>query len=96
VGGATEQVTHGNNGLVYPAGDIQRLAKSILEVKKANVDGSMGSNARKSVVDRFSLEKMVSKFEQTFIAMARRKKGAPLGSRPLVAGELGENNSYEV
>ncbi len=74
VGGAAEQVSHGHNGQLFPAGDIQALARSILEVKTANADGKMGVNARESVVERFSLDKMLVKYDQTLLALARRNK----------------------
>lgn len=74
VGGAAEQVSHGHNGQLFPAGDIEALARSILEVQMANADGKMGVNARASVVDRFSLDKMLMKYDQTLLALARRNK----------------------
>lgn len=70
VGGAVEQVMHGHNGLLYPAGDTHALSAAMLELRAANRDGTMGANARQSVVDRYTLEKMVGKFEETFVAMA--------------------------
>jgi glycosyltransferase involved in cell wall biosynthesis len=75
VGGAPEQVIPGHNGLMFQAGDIEGLAKAILEVKNANANGAMGVNARRSVVSRFGLKRMVSKFEQTFLEMARGREG---------------------
>jgi glycosyltransferase involved in cell wall biosynthesis len=71
VGGASEQVIPGYNGALFPAGDIQALARSILETKYANADGAMGANARDSVVKRFSRERMVSMFEREFLTMVR-------------------------
>lgn len=76
VGGAAEQVIPGQNGLMFLAGDIEGLAKAILEVKRANVDGAMGVHARHSVVNRFSLDKMVAKFERTFLGMQGEREGA--------------------
>jgi glycosyltransferase involved in cell wall biosynthesis len=81
VGGAAEQVTHGYNGLLFPAGDTRALANAMLAVKKENADGKMSVNARKSVVERFSSEKMISTFEKTFLAMAGQEKSALSGSR---------------
>ncbi|WP_313029941.1 glycosyltransferase [Massilia alkalitolerans] len=80
VGGAVEQVIHGHNGLLYPAGDIQALADCILNVRSANGDGGLGSNARQSVVDRFTLDKMVRKFETTFVGMVGGHHGKRLES----------------
>lgn len=67
VGGAAEQVTQGQNGLIFAAGDISGLADAILAVRDMNADGAMGVRARNSVVEKFSLEKMISSFEEAFL-----------------------------
>lgn len=76
VGGAVEQVIHGHNGLLYPAGDIGALAACILGMQAANRNGGIGGNARQSVVERFTLDKMVRKFETTFVGLVGKHAGA--------------------
>lgn len=72
VGGAAEQVSCGYNGQLFPAGDIRALAQAILDVKSGNADGSMGVNARNSVITRFSLSNMLAKYNRTFVSLAER------------------------
>lgn len=62
VGGLSEQVTNGRNGLLYPAGDIDALVACLVQLSDHAVRQSLGSIARQEVVARFSLATMVESF----------------------------------
>lgn len=74
IGGATEQVTHGANGYLYERGDIANLAKGLKLLMDANRRGSMGSQARTSVSERFSLSTMVAAYDRLFVELVRPRR----------------------
>lgn len=63
IGGASEQITHGQNGFLYPAGDIDSLVKYLKELVAPLRRENMGEIARRTVDEKFTLAKMVNKFE---------------------------------
>lgn len=96
IGGAAEQIVEGQNGYLFPAGDITRLAGAILQAREMNLDGAMGRNARQSVSDRFSLERMVAKFEQAFLGLALQNSGQPRPGHAPIVPEIDAKESLEV
>lgn len=88
VGGAAEQIIEGENGYLFPAGDIRQLASAIVATRDRNREGAMDRSARQSVIDRFSLERMVEKFEHAFLSLAGRKDKLPKPNHRQVATEM--------
>ncbi|MFO1217405.1 MAG: glycosyltransferase family 4 protein [Burkholderiaceae bacterium] len=62
VGGAREQVEHGVNGYLFPAGDVHALAQCLRESSDTSRLRQLGSEARKRVVRRFSQRSMLESY----------------------------------
>jgi len=62
VGGASEQVTHGVHGALFPAGDIKRLADCLAELWDPAVSRAMGAAARERVKREFSQDVMADAY----------------------------------
>lgn len=73
VGGLSEQVNSGHNGLLYPAGDIDALVGCLAQLSDQDARQSLGSIARQEVVARFSLVAMIDRFRATCAALATQR-----------------------
>jgi sugar transferase (PEP-CTERM/EpsH1 system associated) len=71
VGGADEMVAHGETGLLVPAGDALALSGALrtLALDAAKRE-SMGRSGRLRMERQFSLETMIRKYEQLYLAAA--------------------------
>lgn len=69
VGGLSEQVRHGHNGLIYPAGDIDALVACLGQLSDPAARQLLGSVARAEVVSRFSLPAMIERFRAICAAL---------------------------
>lgn len=67
IGGISEQVIHGINGFVFPAGDTQALANYLALIIDKNFFKEMGGKSRDMVCELFSLEKMVEKYQELIL-----------------------------
>jgi glycosyltransferase involved in cell wall biosynthesis len=68
VGGNTELVQHGENGLLVPPDDAHAIASSIHDlIESPERAAALGRAARASVVSRFSFERMVAAFETLYL-----------------------------
>ena len=72
-----EALVDGYNGRFYPHGDVAKLADTLVELlTDSHLCASLGANALRTVAERFSLENMVSGFEQAIRAAHERcRKG---------------------
>ncbi|WP_304277493.1 glycosyltransferase [Caulobacter segnis] len=68
IGGASEIVTDGHNGLLYPAGDKAALTKALAALLEPDLRRTLGANARPSVL-RFSRERMLDDYQALFEGM---------------------------
>lgn len=74
VGGVPELVDDGRNGLLVPPGDPDRLAAAIREmVRHPDRARAMGRRARAEVVQRYSFDRMVARFEALYLEVAAGK-----------------------
>ena len=80
LGGASEQVTHGKDGLLYPAGDTTALADCLRALSDARLRATVGSRAAARVVQDFDVGGMVKGYESTLAALVA---GNPVRSRLL-------------
>ena len=71
VGGMAEQVEHGANGLLYPAGDIEALAAALEQVADAALRSRLGQGALATARERFSLQQMLGRYDTLFRSLAR-------------------------
>jgi glycosyltransferase involved in cell wall biosynthesis len=63
IGGVPEQVVHGKNGLLFPPGDVTALADCLATIITKGTSEAMGLESRALVRDRFSVEQMVTSYE---------------------------------
>lgn len=71
IGGASEQVIHGVNGFIFPAGDTQALAKHLSVIITENLFIEMGKKSRDMVCEFFTLEKMVEGYQDVLSIKTR-------------------------
>jgi glycosyltransferase involved in cell wall biosynthesis len=62
VGGASEQVVHGETGLLFEPGNIAALAQQLETLKSAPLRARMGAAAERRVQELFTLESMTAAF----------------------------------
>ncbi len=70
VGGATEIVQEGVNGLLYPPGDVDRLAAAIAAMSRPDLRAGLAARAQGSVAG-FAVERMVDLYVEAFDALGR-------------------------
>ncbi len=67
VGANTELIGHGKEGYLVPQGDIESMARYIFQIGNNNsVLANMGKNARKKVVDLYSIDKMITSYKALY------------------------------
>jgi len=66
IGGAAEQVRDGENGYLFPAGDVGALIVALNKLADKQKCAELGKNARISVVRDFSMETMLGRYAQVF------------------------------
>ncbi len=67
IGGASEQIVDGKNGYLYPAGDVNALAKAIDKLLNKSELGVLGDNARNTVTSNFAKDKMILSYEKLLL-----------------------------
>lgn len=74
VGSIHEAVTEGNTGFLVPASDVDQLASRVLDLLSDPLKcGTMGTAARESVVNRWSIDAMVQGYERLIESSYVRK-----------------------
>lgn len=69
IGGAREQVRHGDNGLLFPPGNIAALADQLCRLAEPRLRRRMGERARERVVQAFDLGRMLRHYEQVLLSL---------------------------
>jgi L-malate glycosyltransferase len=73
VGGIPELVRHDVNGRMKACGDIEGMARDVIEIlRKPALRGELASAARQTVVDGFSMERMQRELENIYIEVLDR------------------------
>jgi L-malate glycosyltransferase len=94
VGGSPEIIDNGTTGLLVPPGDPQGLADAIgAVVDDLDLAKRLGAAGRQTVVDRFSMDRMVHATEQLYLDLLVRKAAQPdwrrwIGLAPPVMADL--------
>jgi glycosyltransferase involved in cell wall biosynthesis len=70
IGGAAEQISHGENGYLYKRGDITALSSALLQLMESSKRGEMGKLARTTVARQFSMDTMVHAYDSLFVRLA--------------------------
>lgn len=65
VGGLSEQIVDGHNGLLYAPGDIDALVAQLERLAAFSTRQTLSDNARREVEARFSLPAMIERFHAT-------------------------------
>ncbi|MEN3292872.1 MAG: hypothetical protein V7642_2125 [Burkholderiales bacterium] len=71
IGGAAEQVVDGHNGYLYRRGDIDALARALRRLHDRMTCRQMGTRARATIVQRFSVDLMADAYAQLFVRLAQ-------------------------
>lgn len=66
IGGASEQVSHGESGYLYERGDVAALAAALRALSNRGLATRMGQAARSAVERSFSLTTMVRAYDRLF------------------------------
>ncbi len=75
IGGAAEMMRCGDNGFLFPVGDMPALAERLARLADDELRGQIGRNARETVETRFSEAAMVERYEKTLLELeAMRSK----------------------
>ena len=83
VGGLREQLADGENGLLYPAGDIEALTGALARLADAGLRRRLGRAALQTVRAHFGEQHMLDRYEALFDEMAAH--GPAPGPAPLPA-----------
>ena len=70
VGGATEQIEHGENGFIYTPGDVNALADYMSQLFATSLRKKLGRTALNTVRAKFSLDKMLNNYENLLCEIA--------------------------
>lgn len=76
IGGAAEQIRPQRNGFLYPRGDIDALCDALRALHDPELRRAMGVQARATVVQRFSEERMVDAYARLFEGLVREDRVA--------------------
>ena len=82
IGGASEQVVHGQTGLLFEPRDVTALTEALATLKSAPLRARMGAAAERRVHELFTLRAMTDGFTGQ---MSRLLNGSPLASGSLVS-----------
>lgn len=69
IGGASEQVVHGQTGFLFEPGDIEALCGHLASLESAAVRARMGSAARRRVAQLFTVEAMTAGFTDRLMTL---------------------------
>lgn len=66
IGGAAEQVRDGENGYLFPAGDLAALARALRKLANPEHRAELGERARSNIERDFGLQVMLDKYARLF------------------------------
>lgn len=75
IGGARELVRPGDNGLLYPAGNVAALADQLRRLADPRLRRRMGERAREHVVPAFDVARMARRYEEALLELVGRVAG---------------------
>jgi glycosyltransferase involved in cell wall biosynthesis len=83
VSGAVEVISEGLNGRLVPPGEADALAAAILELyRQPELRQRLGTNARKTVRENYSVEAMLRRLEDLYLELAANPRRAGPGRLP--------------
>jgi glycosyltransferase involved in cell wall biosynthesis len=78
VGGASEQVTSGENGFLFPAGNINALAHYLESLTDPAKQSAMGRRGAELVRERFTMRRMLQAYSNMLAELADSSPTSPL------------------
>ena len=93
VGGATELIEPGRNGLLFPPGDTGALVECLSQLKDPDIRLAMGRSGRAKAEAAFDEQAMIDRYEQLLLGVcgASGGEGNALASRGRHAGAVGRS-----
>jgi glycosyltransferase involved in cell wall biosynthesis len=76
LGGAAEQVLHGEQGFLFPPGDIAALTGHLRALTSPALRARMGAAAARRVRERFTLQRMTERFARSLDELTRGRAAA--------------------
>jgi sugar transferase (PEP-CTERM/EpsH1 system associated) len=74
VGGNPELVENGRSGLLFQPGDVSGLTAKLERLtKEPNLRQALGQAARNRAVEQFSLERMIDRYRELYLDLARKR-----------------------
>jgi glycosyltransferase involved in cell wall biosynthesis len=77
IGGASEQVLHGQNGFLFEPGDIEGLVLHLSSLTSEALRAQMGAAAARRVRERFTVDKMADGFSERMTQLLGRGQSGP-------------------
>jgi glycosyltransferase involved in cell wall biosynthesis len=77
LGGAGEQVVHGQHGFLFPPGDIAALSRHLLSLTDRTLRARLGEAAARRVRERFTVQGMTARFTDCLESLAREPLRKP-------------------
>lgn len=75
IGGIPDMVEEGVNGFLIPPGDVKALEEKILEIlSNKELANKLGANARRTVLERFDINKMMGKTVKVYNEVLHGKR----------------------
>ena len=79
VGGCSEIIDHMKNGILYPSNDLGKFIEAIASLTtNADLARRLGSNAKRTVEKKFSLDKMIEKYATFYYELSRFQNNSAL------------------
>src|SRR5205814_768683 len=93
VGGATELIEPGRNGMLFPPGDTGALVECLSQLKDPDIRLAMGRSGRAKAEAAFDEGAMIDRYEQLLLGVcgASGGEGNALASRGQHAGAVGRS-----
>src|SRR5262249_55206788 len=86
--GTPEAIRDGVNGLLVPPGDAKALADAVCQVlDDPELAERLGRAARQSVIERFSMDRMVTATQALYESLLESRRGSPAPARTELAGK---------
>jgi glycosyltransferase involved in cell wall biosynthesis len=74
--GMDDVIENGRDGLLFPTGEVEPLASSILELfENPGTRLEMGKRARTKILDRYSIESVAGRYADLYERLVRRRRG---------------------
>ena len=68
VGGCSEIIDNMTNGILYPSNNLEKFIEAVeMLIEDRNFASKLGANARRTVEEKFSLDRMIEEYTRFFL-----------------------------